>query len=540
MNSLRRFLIRAAPLAAAVTLAAAAPAERVFFAFDDHSIPWHDNLQFTLVPATKHPANPVLRAGPPGAPDHGHAILYGTVLHDGAKFRMWYLGMPDTSFEAWRQSRWRPMCYAESDDGVVWRKPELGLVEVNGSRRNNACLVESPDFFLTRVDDFISVLHDPADPDPQRRFKCAFIAHIPSDKAKGGLRDLGDGKGVFTANEEGRVGVKQKAAAAPRIAMMVTATSADGLRWRVVGDRPAVDEKLEVSGLWRFGDFYYAAGQQITPWTWRADGTEVGRAAVVYRSADFVTWSPAKARSFIRAGQHAATPLPGQQTHMGAGVWDRGNVLVGLHGLWQDGPKEKPKGAPNLLGTTVDLGLVVSNDGIRFREPVPDFKVISRGRPGEWDDTALLQGHAFANRGDETLIWYSHWDTGGQLRNMHIGLATLRRDGFGHLARRNRRAPGHFVTAAAPLPGGVPALAVNVDGATAAAPLTLELLDARDRPVPGFSGADAARITTSGTRVAVTWPRPGRLAAGTACSIKATLPAAGDVRVYALYLPPAP
>ena len=67
--------------------------ERVLFAFDDHSIPWQHNLKVTLVPATKHPENPVLRRGPEGSPDHGHAILYGTVIKDGGKFRMWYLGM---------------------------------------------------------------------------------------------------------------------------------------------------------------------------------------------------------------------------------------------------------------------------------------------------------------------------------------------------------------------------------------------------------------------------------------------------------------
>lgn len=67
--------------------------ETVFFAFDDHGIPWQHNLKLTLVQAKKHPANPVLRRGPKGAPDNGHAILYGTVIKDGDKFRMWYLGM---------------------------------------------------------------------------------------------------------------------------------------------------------------------------------------------------------------------------------------------------------------------------------------------------------------------------------------------------------------------------------------------------------------------------------------------------------------
>src|SRR6478736_632337 len=48
-----------------------------------------------------------------------------SVLQDGNKYRMWYecydvVGWPttdDTSF-----------CYAESDDGIRWTKPKLGLV----------------------------------------------------------------------------------------------------------------------------------------------------------------------------------------------------------------------------------------------------------------------------------------------------------------------------------------------------------------------------------------------------------------------------
>ena len=74
-------------------------AERVLFAFDDNAIPWHFNTKLTMHSATKHAANPALRKGPPGAPDHGHAILYGSVMHDGEKFRMWYLGMIESSIK---------------------------------------------------------------------------------------------------------------------------------------------------------------------------------------------------------------------------------------------------------------------------------------------------------------------------------------------------------------------------------------------------------------------------------------------------------
>ena len=94
---------------------------------------------------------------------------------------------------------------------------------------------------------------------------------------------------------------------------------------------------------------------------------------------------------------------------MGAGLWNRGNVILGVYGRWYG---ETITGKPvRLGGLKMDLGLVVSNDAIHYREPVRDFLFIERGSPADWDSEALLQGNAFANVGGQTLIWYSHWYT---------------------------------------------------------------------------------------------------------------------------------
>ena len=81
-----RMILAILTLACATSLSPTHAEERALFAFDDHSIPWRHNLKVTLVQADKHPDNPVLRRGPKGAPDHGHAILYGTVFKDGDTF----------------------------------------------------------------------------------------------------------------------------------------------------------------------------------------------------------------------------------------------------------------------------------------------------------------------------------------------------------------------------------------------------------------------------------------------------------------------
>jgi len=492
--------------------------EATLFAFDDHAIPWRDNLSVTLCQAQKHPANPVLRCSPQGAPDSTHALIYGSVHHIDGKFRMWYLGMFEETWDPQTTGWWRPMCYAESDDGIHWAKPDLGLVELNGSRHNNICLIEPQGSPLARVNDFLSVIHEAEDPDPAQRYKAAFIAHVPWTEVQGGVRDVGE--------------------AESRLCAMVCATSADGLTWRVVGDRPRVDEKFEVAGLYRFGNFYYATGQQNSPWVWRADGSDCGRVMATYRSPDFVNWSPAKALGFARPGQLAEPAVPGQQTHMGAGIWNRGNVLVGLYGMWQDGPADRPEGASHLYGTRVDLGLVTSHDGIHWREPVPGFKVIPRSEEGEWDAIALTQAHAFANVGEETYLWYGHWDCEWQGRPQAIGLASLRRDGFGHLSLHRPSMPGRLVTCLVQ-PGDRPvSLSVNVAGVHRQRPLQLELLDDRDQPISGYSADDAATVNDQGARQEVRWPRTGRpaLDLDQPFAVRATFPERGNVQLYALYL----
>ncbi|GAB3715008.1 glycoside hydrolase family protein [Mariniluteicoccus flavus] len=54
------------------------------------------------------------------------------------------------------------LAYAESRDGVTWTKPDLGIIEFDGSTANN---------LLMRGAHGSGVLIDPDDPDPGRRFK---------------------------------------------------------------------------------------------------------------------------------------------------------------------------------------------------------------------------------------------------------------------------------------------------------------------------------------------------------------------------------
>ena len=68
-------------------------------------------------------------------PWEGNTCCYVTVFEDDGLFRMYFRG---SNYDLEKgESTGERVCYAESDDGLHWRKPELGLFEYEGSKANN-------------------------------------------------------------------------------------------------------------------------------------------------------------------------------------------------------------------------------------------------------------------------------------------------------------------------------------------------------------------------------------------------------------------
>ncbi|MGE0758549.1 MAG: hypothetical protein AB7O38_16095 [Pirellulaceae bacterium] len=70
------------------------------------------------------------------APWEGNTSAYYTLFADGDRFRMYYRG---AHYDEATRKPVHPefACYAESRDGVHWEKPQLGLFEFQGSKKNN-------------------------------------------------------------------------------------------------------------------------------------------------------------------------------------------------------------------------------------------------------------------------------------------------------------------------------------------------------------------------------------------------------------------
>ena len=363
------------------TLHASEPVEdpaTTFFAIDDHSIPWKSNLQLTLVRPAKYAANPVVARGVKGSVDEWAVQFYGSIIHHDGKYKAWYIAADDESLELIKKGKGfsglRP-AYAESDDGVHWTKPELGLVEHNGSKANNLVAMDPPETSGIHL----IVIHEDDEPDVARRFKMLLTASAI----------LGKGKGSTT----------------------ITLFSADGLSWHSPTPlhfeegflpeehliMPAIN--FEQGGLFKMNGMYYLPGQQFSPWIWQPDGSPVGRAMVTLRSRDLLHWEECTALGFIRGTAIGKTGNVGsdEEAHLASSIWNRGNVQLGVYGLWH--------GSANWQQRGLDLGLMVSNNGIHFREPQRDFVLIPAADGDQWDAAGLLQGQGFFNVGEKTHIY---------------------------------------------------------------------------------------------------------------------------------------
>ena len=72
------------------------------------------------------------------APWEGNISYYHTVFRDGDLYRMYYRGGHAGTRKTHPESnKHQLVCYAESEDGITWAKPSLGLHEFAGSKENN-------------------------------------------------------------------------------------------------------------------------------------------------------------------------------------------------------------------------------------------------------------------------------------------------------------------------------------------------------------------------------------------------------------------
>ncbi len=80
------------------------------------------------------------------APWEGTGCGYHSIFQDGDLYRMYYKAWHLEVSQGKLNTLRHPLlcCYAESDDGISWRKPMLGIHEFAGSKQNNISMISGP------------------------------------------------------------------------------------------------------------------------------------------------------------------------------------------------------------------------------------------------------------------------------------------------------------------------------------------------------------------------------------------------------------
>lgn len=417
---------------------------------DDYLIEAATELTRTTHQACKLP-QPILKSGT--GEHHTQVLFFSKVFYDpensSAPFRMWY----DAGFTG---SKGRSYGYAESEDGLNWRLPELGIVEINGSKANN--VVRHGAYCMCLID-HTRHLH---------------VSHVPKDRDRPFVI-LYTGGDRFSA-----------------------IWSPDGIRWTDDPNNPVyldTENRMEdrLNGCWDHlrNCYLITAGYSGRPddgFTGKPPFHRDGYRRLVAQttSTDLRSWTPF--RPIVVTDPEEEGPFRefyGMQPIM------RGSLYLGFLRVLRDDLPADLGGPVHGIGWTE---LCTSRDGEHWNRQ--EGIILDRHlRPGSWDHAMAWVGDC-VTVGDRELLYYSGYARGHKMGiwegDRQLGVASLRRDGFvsydaGTDSGTLRTRP--FIWNASKL-----TVNAHIDGE-----LRVRLLDESGLPVPGFFFRECRPL--SGTHV---------------------------------------
>jgi len=397
----------------------------------------------------------------PEAPDAVRVFNRGTVRRENGRFRMWYSATgtdspisPGQPVRNWQH--YMRVCYAESQDGRAWQRPELGLVEFKGSRRNN---------ILPDIQRLPTVVYDPREPDPDRRYKC-----------------FGESATGMLQREEGHL-----------------LTSADGLRWR---NQPSPRRYSGPRPYWasEFHSVLRDDRERDPARRWKAYGLfatgPTRRASQLSTSPDGIHWTGYPENPIVEPLQGISPCihdfLVWQETGRYVGLLQVGDALHNYE--WE---------------------LMISRDGVHFSRVSDGRPFLGRGGAGQWDQGGI-QAALPVRVGDESWFYY-----GGREKpwsnypadpkeiwtfKSHCGLATIGAGRYAGFRLREQEERGTLVTQ--PIRcrfDGALTLTVNAiaDGQS---PVRVAILDATTgQPLEGYGADDCLALEADGVSQPVRW-----------------------------------
>lgn len=464
---------------------------------DDALIASKRGVTRTLHPGIKHSV-PVLEPAPGnpwehGGPDQSRRVhLYGTTMYDAAfgKYRMWYMcrmgphwrfqaneipGLyvprPDRNPSTYRgqthdaygrkfveNDRGDLTCYAESDDGLNWTKPNLGIFEFNGNPDNNI------------VWDLhgASVFRDEEEADSRKRYKAIGFCR--------------------------------------RYRNIFLLTSPDGIRW---DDSDYLEPIAERDNEGCFNVVHDKKASLFRAYALTRDTDKDARRMIHYTESPRLEGPWAPLRPMLRAtaqDDNIGAERYGAQRaeiHNMSGFLYH-NIYIGIAGvLYVTGPGAAEHEIP--VDGPIDAQLVCSRDGVSWNYPdEARTPIIPRGARGTFD-TGMIMGTAIAPIiTDDEIHWYytgAVHTHGAAMKDRHkaIGLAKWRLDGFVSLDADETEGVVETV------PLRVPNSALEINADASAGQIGVELLTQDGQVQRGFSRDACVLLTGNKIRHAVQW-----------------------------------
>lgn len=363
-------------------------------------------------PADKRP-NPVIVADTPreklrgyftGSGDDECTGIGGTVglTHDGNKFRMWYNGMPGPL----KTLPHMAVAYAESDDGIEWRKPSLGLVKsLDGSLDNN---------LTNLVQNVVSVVDLGENAEPEKRYRgIGAGAYVQPTGERGVYQEH------WPEDEHGR-----------RLHGMYLLYSADGLDWKYFQNTPVYRSqdsayltfdaprnrflgsiKLEIRER-HYDRRSHALMSSVDGFEW-----DIPRMTLV---ADEKDDEMAQQRGFAWAD------------FQNIGMFPTRDVIVGfleVSNYYEGFYRGKPHGQRIGFYGKIETQLMYSYDGFLWHRTAERLPLIPWGEAGSWDEGGAWRAKTAVEVGDEVYIYYEGFRGDHSFAfDRQIGLATMKRD----------------------------------------------------------------------------------------------------------------
>lgn len=413
------------------------------------------------------------------APWEGSGSGYHSIFQDGGLYRMYYKAWHLDVSSGKLRTNAHPLfcCYAESDDGIHWRKPNLGIHEFQGSRANNITIASG------KLGDLVVDAGHPAvfkDENPKAPNDARYKAIVRSDAPNG----------------------------------LLPFKSADGLRWSPMSTGPVITDGAFDSQNLAFWD--PVRGQYRAYWR-TFTKLETGKTVRSIRTAtspDFLHWSDQADLNYTDSPPeelytNQIKPYP-RAPHILIGFptryVDRGAWQPSMNALPELANRQARFKAGGRYGTAITEALVMaSRDGVRFKRWNEAFLRPGIEREGTWNyghqyiGWQLVETRSALEGAPNELSLYageSYWTGNSSALRRY----TLRLDGFASVS-----APmggGEIVTR--PLTFEGDRLFLNM-ATSAAGGLRVELQDATGRPIEGHALADCDEVFGDAIERPVTW-----------------------------------